>query len=80
MADVAKFRAYIFRHIADMSSDMSMLHQNCRRRHPTNPTKITVRGRDHKAKGNIAVWGPDRKAKGNIAVRGCGRKAKGISP
>jgi hypothetical protein len=39
MADVAKCRADIFRNVADMSSDTSMLHQNCRRRHPTNPTK-----------------------------------------
>jgi hypothetical protein len=39
MADVAECRANIFRHIADMSSDKSMLRQNCRRQHPTNPTK-----------------------------------------
>jgi hypothetical protein len=39
MADVAKCRADIFRHVTDMSSDTSMSHQNCRRRHPTNPTK-----------------------------------------
>ncbi len=39
MTDVAKCRADIFRHVADMSSDTSMSRQNWRCRHPTNPTK-----------------------------------------
>ncbi len=30
-----------FRHVANMSSDTSMLHQNCQCQHPTNPTKST---------------------------------------
>ncbi len=38
-ADVAECWADIFRHVSDLSSDMSMSHLNCRRRHPTNPTK-----------------------------------------
>ncbi len=42
MADVAKCRADIFRHVANMSSDTSMSRQNWRSRHPTNPTKTTT--------------------------------------
>jgi hypothetical protein len=29
-------------HVSDMSSNTSMLHQNCQRRHPTNPTKVST--------------------------------------
>jgi hypothetical protein len=39
MADNAECRADIFRNFAVMSSNTSMLHQNCQRQHPTNPTK-----------------------------------------
>jgi hypothetical protein len=38
-ADVAECQAEIFQHVSDMSSDTSMLHQNCQCPHPTNPTK-----------------------------------------
>ncbi len=38
-ADVAQCWAEIFQHIADMWFNTSMLRQNCRRQHPTNPTK-----------------------------------------
>jgi hypothetical protein len=40
---------------------------------------IAVRGCGCKAEGNIVVRGRGHKAKGNIAMRGCGRKAEGIS-
>jgi hypothetical protein len=53
--NVAKCRANIFQHVADMSSDMSMLHQNCRRWHPTNPTKIT-RTCNGPLRHNNQVW------------------------
>jgi hypothetical protein len=44
MADVAKCRADIFRHVTNMSSDTSMLRRNWRCRHPTNPAKACVEG------------------------------------
>ena len=43
MADAAKCRANIFRHVSNMSSDTSMPHRNCRRQHSTNPTKFLAR-------------------------------------
>ncbi len=42
MADVAKCRANIFWHVANMSSNTSMLHQNWQHQHPTNPTKMII--------------------------------------
>jgi hypothetical protein len=42
MADVAKCRAEIFQHVADMLSDTSMLRQNWQCQHPTNPTKTLI--------------------------------------
>ncbi len=38
--DVTVCRADIFWHVDDMLSDTTFWSQNCRRRHPTNPTKL----------------------------------------
>ncbi len=46
MADVAKCRANIFQHVADMLIDTSRSRQNWRRQHPTNPTKCVLSPQD----------------------------------